>query len=173
MTFNFIVAQTFGVVALFVVICSFQQNDRKTLLKYQVISSLLYGIQYIFLNAYTGAFMHLIAMTRNFIFSKYENKKVPLLWLMIILELMIGLGALSYNEPISLLPTVAAIQYSISVWIGNLRLIRFSGAITSVCFIIYNIKVFAITGLIATIIELVATLAGIYKFDVRNRQNLT
>lgn len=169
MIFNFIVAQMFGVIALFVVICSFQKNDRKILLKYQVISSLLYGIQYIFLSAYTGAFMHLIAMTRNFIFSKYENKKVPMLWLMIIIELMICSGILSYNEPISLLPTIAAIQYSISVWSGNLRLIRFSGAITSMCFIIYNVKVWAITGLIATVIELVATMVGVYKFDMRKR----
>ena len=116
MTFNFIVAQTIGIVALFVVMCSFQKNDRKTLLKFQVISSLLYGIQYIFLSAYTGAFMHLIAMTRNFIFSKYENEKVPFLWLMIILELIICSGILSYSEPISLLPTIAAAQYSVSVW---------------------------------------------------------
>ena len=47
MTINFIIAQVFGAIALIILIISLQKNNKKTLLKYQIFSSLLYAIQYV------------------------------------------------------------------------------------------------------------------------------
>ena len=62
----------------------------------------------------------------------------------------------------------AVILYSIVVWYGNLKLIRCTEVISCTLFIVYNIRVLAITGLIATIIELIAALIAIYRFDIKN-----
>ena len=40
MTINFIIAQIIGILALIILMLSFQKNEKKLLLKYQIISSL-------------------------------------------------------------------------------------------------------------------------------------
>ncbi len=167
MTINFIIAQIIGILALIILMLSFQKNEKKLLLKYQIISSFLYALQYVFLGAYTGSLMNLTCMVRNFIFNKYNNKKVPIHWLIIIVILMIVFLLISYIRTISLLPMLAVVLYSIAVWYGNLKLIRCTEVISCTLFIVYNIRVLAITGLIAIMIELIAALIAIYRFDIK------
>lgn len=166
MTINFIIAQIIGILALIILMLSFQKNEKKLLLNYQIISSLLYSIQYAFLGAYTGSLMNLTCIARNFIFNKYNNK-VPIYWLIIIVVLMITFSLITYIGIISLLPMFAVVLYSIAVWYGNLKLIRCTEVISCTLFIVYNIRVLAITGLIATIIELISALIAIYRLDIK------
>ena len=53
----FYIAQLFGIIALVILITSFQKNKKYPLLKYQIFSSLLFALQYLFLNAITGCLM--------------------------------------------------------------------------------------------------------------------
>lgn len=165
MNINFIIAQILGFIALVILMISFQKNDKKFLLKFQTFSSLLYALQYAFLGAYTGCLMNLTCMIRNFIFNKYNNKKIPVYLLIIIIFLMIMFSLFTYIGPISLLPMLAVILYSIAIWYGNLKLIRYTEVFSCLLYIIYNIKVWAFTGLIATIIELLAALISIFRFN--------
>ena len=165
MSINFIIAQIIGISALIVLMISFQRNVKEKLLKYQMISSFLYAIQYIFLGAYTGALMNFTCMIRNYIYNKYQNK-VPLYWLIIVVLIMIFLSMLTYSSLISLLPMIAVVLYSCALWYGNLKLVRITEVISCILFIIYNIKVLAITGLIATFIEMFAAIIAIYRFDI-------
>lgn len=166
-TKQFIIAQIIGIFALIVLMLSFQKDEKKILLKYQIFSSFLYALQFVLLDAYTGCLMNLTCMARNIVFNKYNNKKIPFYWLFIIITLMIVFSLITYMSVISLLPMFAVILYSIAIWYGNLKIIRCTEVISCSLFIIYNIKVLAITGLVATIIELVAALAAIYRFDIK------
>ena len=168
--FYFIVAQIFGALALAILIISLQKNSKTKLLLYQSISSLLYALQYLFLNAYTGCFMNLICMIRNIIFNQYPKKRPPVYWLIITIVLMIFFSSLSYTGVISFLPMIAVILYSIALWHGNLTVIRTTEIISCSLYILYNIKVLAITGLIATIIELVGAILAVYKFDIKKKK---
>ena len=168
--FYFIVAQIFGALALAILIISLQKNSKTKLLLYQSISSLLYALQYLFLNAYTGCFMNLICMIRNMIFNQYPKKRPPIYWLIITIVLMIFFSSLSYTGVISFLPMIAVILYSIALWHGNLTVIRTTEIISCSLYILYNIKVLAITGLIATIIEFVGAILAVYKFDIKKKK---
>lgn len=168
--FYFIVAQIFGAFALAILIISLQKNSKTKLLLYQSISSLLYALQYLFLNAYTGCFMNLICMIRNMIFNQYPKKRPPVYWLIITIVLMIFFSSLSYTGVISFLPMIAVILYSIALWHGNLTVIRTTEIISCSLYILYNIKVLAITGLIATVIELLGAVVAVYKFDISRRK---
>ena len=168
--FYFIVAQIFGAFALAILIISLQKNSKTKLLLYQSISSLLYALQYLFLNAYTGCFMNLICMIRNMIFNQYPKKRPPVYWLIITIVLMIFFSSLSYTGVISFLPMIAVILYSIALWNGNLTVIRITEIISCTLYIIYNIKVLAIIGLIATIIEFVGAILAVYKFDIKKKK---
>lgn len=168
---NFIIAQIFGLVALIILVISFQKNKKERLLKLQMFSSLLYAIQYIFLKAYTGFFMNIICMIRNLIFNKFKNKRPPLYCLVIIIALMISCSIFTFNGIISILPTIAVSIYSIALWIGNMKIIRVVEIISCILFIIYDIKVLAILGLIATIIEMISAIIALYKFDIKTKCN--
>lgn len=80
---------------------------------------------------------------------------------------MILASSLSYTGLISILPMIAVVIYSIALWNGNLTIIRITEIISCSLYIIYNINVLAITGLIATIIELLGALFAIFKFDIK------
>lgn len=161
----FIIAQLLGLIALIALVLSFQKNNKITLLKYQIISSFLYAVQYLLLNAYSGCFMNMACALRNIVFSNYE-KKVPKKYLILTIITMILLSALSYKESISLLPCIACIIYSISLSQPNLTITRITHIISCTLYIIYNKKVLAITGLICTIVELSSSIIAILKYDL-------
>ena len=162
----FYIAQLFGIIALVVLIMSFQKNKKDTLLKYQIFSSLLFALQYLFLNAISGCLMNLMTMVRNLIYKKF-NDKIPIIYLILVIICMIILSLMSYNGIISLLPTLAVILYSIALWQKNLTITRITEIISCSLFIIYNIKVLAISGLISTFIEMFSAIIAIYKFDIK------
>lgn len=114
--------------------------------------------------------MNLICMIRNMIFNRYPKKRPPVYWLIITIVLMIFFSSLSYTGVISFLPMIAVILYSIALWHGNLTVIRTTEIISCSLYILYNIKVLAITGLIATIIELVGAILAVYKFDIKKKK---
>ena len=171
MKINFLIAQLLGLLALVFLIYSFQNNNKKTLLKFQIISSFLYAIQYLFLGAITGFLMNIVCMIRNYIFKKYEDIDTSRPWLLIFIGLMSLLTMFSYNGYISLLPFLAVFLFTISLWIGNLKYIRIFEAIGAILFIIYSIFVYAITGVFAFSFELSTVLFAIYRFDIKKGNN--
>lgn len=167
----FYIAQLIGLIGLIIVICSFQKNDKKTLLNYQIISTIFFGIQYILLKATSGFFMNITMCIRNLIFTRYDNK-VPKIYITIIIIIMIALSLLSYNGPISLLPCIGSTIYTITLANSSLKSTRIANSITCILYIIYNIKVYAIAGIISATLELLSTLVAIYKFDIKPKKKI-
>lgn len=167
---KFIIAQIFGAFALIILIISFLKNNKEKLLKYQIFSSLLYAIQYVFLEAYPGALMNIACMLRNWIFKRYNEKRPPIFWLLFVIALMIVFSIFTFKGFISLLPMLAVILYSIALWVGSLKVIRVIEIISCSLYIIYNIYVYAYIGLIATIIELIGAIVALYKFNIKKQK---
>ena len=165
----FIFAQILGATALFILILSFQKNEKQSLLKYQIGSSIFFAAQYLCLQAYSGCLINIACIIRNILFRKYTGKRIPIYYLLFIICIMIVLSLFSYVEPISLLPCIACILYSCSLWQDNLKVTRIVEVISCSLYIIYNIKVLAYVGLISTIIELISALIAIYRFDIKKR----
>ena len=163
----FIFAQILGAIALFILVLSFQKNEKQSLLKYQIGSSLFFAAQYLCLQAYSGCLINIACIIRNILFRKYTGKRIPIYYLLFIICIMIVLSLFSYVGPISLLPCIACILYSCSLWQDNLKVTRIVEVISCSLYIIYNIKVLAYVGLISTIIELISALIAIYRFDIK------
>lgn len=168
----YILAQIIGTIALIMLLLSFQKNDKKLLLKYQMASSFLFATQYLFLGAFTGFFMNLMCLIRNTIYFRYKDTKVPAYWLVVVILVMICLGAASYDGPITLLPSIACIIYSIALGSGNLKATRIVEVISCSLYIVYNIKYKAIAGLVSTVIELVSAVVAIFRFDILKKESV-
>lgn len=163
----FYFAQVIGLIGLIIVIFSFQKNNRKELLKYQIISSLFFSVQYLILGAMSGFVMNITMCIRNLIFSKFEN--VPKKYITVVVIIMTTLSLVSYTGPISLLPCIGSIAYTISLAKSNLKITRIINVLTCVLYIIYDIKVLAIAGLISATIELLSTSVAIYRYDYKRK----
>ena len=169
MKIYFIIAQIFGVFALITVCYSLTKNNKKSLLKYQLISNLFYAIQYLFLEAYTGFATHIMCVVRNYAYSKYENGKVPLNILIAIICSLCLLSIWGYDGPSSLLPSLGVIIFSFALWQKNMTIARI-GEVTGVLLcIIYNFIVKAYSGNISMFIELTMVLIAIYRFDIKKQ----
>lgn len=158
----FWIGQILGLIALIILIISFQINNKGKLLRLQIFSSLFFAMQYLFLGAINGFLMNLMTCIRNIIFTKSKN----IIFLIIIILAMVILSIFSYDGLISILPGIAVILYSISLWQKNLTITRIVEIISCSLFIIYNIKYYAIAGLISTILELIFAFIAIYRFDI-------
>ena len=112
----FIFAQILGAIALFILVLSFQKNEKQSLLKYQIGSSLFFAAQYLCLQAYSGCLINIACIIRNILFKKYNGKQIPIHYLIFIICIMLVLSLFSYVGPISLLPCIACILYSCSLW---------------------------------------------------------
>ena len=159
----FWIGQIMGIIALVILILSFQINNKKRLLTLQIFSSLFFALQYLFLGAISGCLMNMMTSIRNIVFRKFKN----IVYLIIIIVIMIMMSIFSYNGLISLLPGIAVIIYSIALWQDNLTITRITEVISCLLFIIYNIKFYAISGIISTIIEMTFAMIAIYRFDLR------
>lgn len=171
MQVSFVMAQIMGALALVFLIYSFQNNNKKNLLSFQIVSSFLYAMQYLFLGAFTGFLMNIVCMIRNYLFKKYDEIDISLKLLIIVLGIISLLTMFSYDGYASLLPFFAVFFFTISIWIGNLKIIRIVEAVGAILFIIYSIIVNAYTGIFAFAFELSTVLFAIYKFDIKKDIN--
>ena len=162
----FYLAQIFGFTSLIILIISFQKNSKKTLLKYQIVSSSFEAIQYLLLSALSGCVMNITMCIRNLIFFKYKEK-IPNIYLIFIIIVMTILSLISYNGAISLLPCIGSIIYTIALAKSNITITRITNTITCILYLIYDIKVLAIAGMISTITELISTIIAIIRYDLK------
>ena len=166
MDMTFLIAQLIGAVAFIILIFSFQKDDAKKLFRYQIASSLFFSIQYLLLNAMSGFFINIVGLFRNYVFSKCD-KKVPFIWIFIVIFIMLLIILVSFDGLHSILPIIAGIIYTIALGYKNLKFIRIAEIISCILFIIYNIYVYAFVGIVSSIIELAFGLIAVYRFDIK------
>ena len=164
-TKNFLIAQAFGLIALVLVVISFQINNKKKLVNLQAIGKLCNIFEYAFLHAFSGAMVFVICVIRNYVFNKYE--KVPIKYLIITILLVLLSLLFTYDGLISLLPVTATCIYTYALWKGNLKLIRRIDIITCSIFLLYTLRVSALMSFIATLLELTSSLLAIYRYDIK------
>lgn len=162
----FYLAQVFGLIALIILLISFQTNNKKKLLKYQVFSSAFFSVYYLLLNATTGFLMNVMKVIRNIMFAKL-GKKVPIFYSGLIIVFLITFSIVFYDGPISLFPFIAGIIYTIGISQKNLTITRWIGLLSCALCMSYNIFMNTFTALIACIVEFISITISIYRFDIR------
>ena len=145
------------------------KNNKKGLLKYQLISNLFYAIQYLFLQAYTGFATHVMCVVRNYIYSKYENGKIPLNILIAIICSLVILTIWGYDGPSSILPSLGVIIFTCALYQKNMTIVRLGEVFGVLLCVIYNFIVKAYSGNISMFVELTMALIAICKFDIKKR----
>ena len=113
-----IFAQVLAIFGLLFLIISVQLNNKLKILFCKIISNIFYGMQYLLLNAFSGACMSLLSLIRNVVFyfySKY-NRKIPIFVFILFLVVMMLSSIFTYTSFISLIPIVATLIHSYAIW---------------------------------------------------------
>lgn len=164
----FYTAQVFAILSFLALLISYWQTKRSKILFYQILDSLFDVVQYFLLGGYTGSFTNLIGALRAYIFGKEYHSNF-MLYVFLCLYMLIGI--VTYNGLFSLLPTIAALFYTVVVWKGNPKQIRIAAIIVSILWIIYSYSVMAYMAMVTEGILLCSNMFAIIYLDKKQSKN--
>lgn len=163
MNLVFIIAQIFGLIALFFSLRSFFQSKKEKYVEKAIFANIFNVIHYLLLNAYSALIVKIIAIIRELsVYKKEKNKKNKLTIFFSVVILYILTGILTFNNDFrNILPIISALSYFIAEWFGSIKTIKIVAIITTIIWLIFDISVLSISGIIHNSI---ITICLIYSF---------
>ena len=159
----YILAQIIGFIAFFVSLIAYHRKDKKTILINMIIANIINLVHYLLLGAYSGCITKLLAIFRDcfIIFKKNYNNFLNYFYLIFFIILYIIASIFTFNGILSILPLLAALIYTIFIWNGNELRLKKIAFICYFIWLIYNIFVMSISGIVSNVISIVSTLIAI------------
>ena len=171
LTLTYILSQVFIIFNYIFLIITYQLKDRNKILLFNICSLMSAGLSYVCLSAYTGIAMVIIAILRNVLFIINEKKngisknitKNDIYMLIVIYILTIIFAMFTYDGFFSLMSVFATALYTYSVWQKNTKVYKWLGAPISIIWIIYNIHIKSLFGIILEIILMSSAIIGLIR----------
>lgn len=164
----YIIGQILGFIAFIVSIYAYQRVKKRDILLCMVISNIINLIHYFLIGAYSGSITKILAILRDlFIVLKEKNKSLSnLLFLIIFILIYIGVSIYTFTNILSLFPLIAAIIYIIPTWLGDSKTVKKTALFCYILWLIYNIYVLSIAGVIANIVSIASIIIG-FKREIK------
>ena len=160
----YIISQLFAFVAFIFSLIAFHRSKKENILKTSIASNIFDIIHYLFLNAYSGMVTKVLAFFRNcFVLFKDKRKKQYHIFFFVFLVLYIIAGILTYKSIYSVLPIIAAITYLYAIYYCKELTIKSVSCGGYVLWLIYNICIFSVVGIISSIVAIISTAIAIYR----------
>lgn len=173
LTLTYVLSQIVIVISYVFFVRTYYTTSRRKILLYGMIANLFMGASYMFLAAWSGLAMALIAVLRSIIFAKYiddnAKKQRDILILLGFYIVAVIFETITYDGPLSLLPMLAVIIYTFAVWQKKASLYKILGILVSIIWIVYNIYVNSAFGIVLESIMVIFAIIGILK-DKRNKK---
>jgi hypothetical protein len=166
----FYIAQIVGAIGLVVTLIAFQTNKRSSLIKLQTTSIIVYALHFMLLGAFTGMALSLITALRNYAYRFSDKQRVSIRWPILFACIFTLATFLTWEGWISLLLLIASLTGVYSYWQTNPKVIRWL-ELTTLFWIVYNIQVRSLTGVIYEGLIVSSVILGIYRFDIRAQDN--
>jgi ribosomal protein S18 acetylase RimI-like enzyme len=163
-----VLAQILGFIAFLLYAISLQQNDKKKLLLIQIFTNILFGLQYLLLDAMSAAGMNIIYLASCILFYYQGNKKPSKAQLFMFIAAIFLIGILTYNNHFySLIPVIPAFICIYTLWQNNMTIVRVGALISGLSYILYNIIVGAYAVILMNIISSITVIIAIIRFDFK------
>ena len=162
MEVSYIISQIFVIIQYLFFALTYHTKTKKQILIFNTIACASSALSFMFLSAYSGSVMSLLAVLRNYLFYKQDEKK-DINNLIIVLVILTFLSTITYDGILSLMTSIGTLLYTISVWQSNRKVYRMFGIPIEISWLIYHIYVFSIFGIILETILFIAVVIGIIK----------
>lgn len=173
-TATYICSQIFIVIDYIFLVITYQLRNRKKILLLNIGAQIFTGLSYFCLNAYSAVAMAIIAIIRDIIFiltTNKKNKTIENISFSVIVIAMIIFGIITYETPWSILPVIATILYTFSIYQKNIKHFKLLGMIVSLCWILYNSYLISMFGIILETILLISSVIGYFR-DMKDMKNI-
>ena len=166
-----LIAQIIGFVGLAVSILAFQFKKHRAIVTTKSISELIFSIQYMLLGAWSGAILDFISVIRNLLYSHLVQKNRSTTPVIVVFGIfVVATGFIAFDGWVSLLPVVSKLLTTISYGMKNEKWLRLITLPSCIFWILYNIYVGVIAGVLVDSLALISLLIAIYKFDIRKQK---
>lgn len=164
MNIFYLISQIVGFIAFVISLIAFHRNKKEKIFKTLMVANFLDIMHYLLLGAYSGCFTKIIALVRNeIIILKEKNQKFNNTLVLITLFIIYLIsGILTYKNIYSVLPILAAMIYLYFVWNGDELKVKKAAFYCYFLWLIYNICVFSIVGIISNCVSLISTFIAMY-----------
>ncbi|MEN8905051.1 MAG: YgjV family protein [Clostridiales bacterium] len=162
-----IITQIIGLFGFISIVYSFQNNDRRKILYFQILGNILFCLHFYLIGSPTGSAMNFLGIVRGLLFNQRNDKKWAdnVIFMYIFLFVFSLAGYLTWEGIFSFLPTLGAVIGTIGLWIKNPSRIRTLCLIASPCWLIYNIHSNSIAGILTETFVTVSIIVAIVRFD--------
>ena len=156
---SYTIGQVIGFLAFIISLIAFHRKKKIKILGNMVISNILNLVHYVLLGAYSGCITKVMAIIRDlFIIAKGKNKKLSSYWfLALFIIAYIVCSIFTYKGILSLFPLLAAIIYIVPIWNGNEKTIKKTAFFCYFLWLVYNIYVFSIAGIVSNVVSIIST----------------
>ena len=168
-TVRYSISQIFVLFAIICLASSYFAKNKKLILILNLLSTTLYGLEYLLLREYTGFLTDMIGVVRVIwiaIDERFKSKHRYTSLVALISANLIG-GILTYGAWYSFLPIVAGIMFTVALWQKNVKVYRYLMAVAAVVWLLFNICCLSIIGMIGESILLITSIIGVAKLYIK------
>lgn len=137
--------------------------------------NLLFAINFILLQSYSGAIISFISAIQTLINYVLEKKEIPFpKWLIpVYLVVSFVCGMATYQSFVDILPVTGSILYTLSIIQKKEKNLRRITLANTILWLIYDLLVMAYSSAISEVFFLTSNLIAIYRYDIRKQKEET
>ena len=174
LTYN-IIYQSIGIIALVIIVLSFQIKDQKKLLIANALACTIWAIHFIMGKAYSGVMLNLIAVIRGFGLAFISNKKWRTAFISLLVAALIAAGVITviyFSEIwyLALITTIGSTLGTILFSLNSPKLLRCGQLFgISPAWLFYNIWYLSIGGIIAESLNMISVIVSFIRFHFHKK----
>ena len=165
----FYIAQAVGLVAVTFYLLGYLQKKKGTILAFNLTARILYVAQYLFLGAFEGAVLDVSGAVASVFAGQKERsfiKRFRVLCIIGVNLIIIALGLLVYESPLSLLPIAAVMLHTGAFWLDDERWVRIVSLLGCPLWFIYNFASAAYFSSVGDFLSFLFIIISIYRYDL-------
>ena len=171
LTLPYILSQVFIIINYVLLMVTYQVKNRKNILIFNFGAIIATGLSYVFLSAWSGLAMVIVAIVRNIIFMIDEKKngksdkitKKDIIILIVLYLISVISAIYTYEGFLSLMSVFATMLYTYSVSQKKTSIYKVLGIPVGILWIIYNIYIDSVFGIILEVVLLISARIGIIR----------
>ena len=166
-------AHVLGILAVICYLLCFQFKTRKNIIIVNLLSRLFYILQYVFLNALSGAVLEISGLIFSYIAKEKERKfiKKHYIFFVVLTDfLLLAAGLLSYDNIYSLFAISGIIIEITALWLTKEKNMRMLSVFSLPLWFVYNLKNGAYGSVAGNIIVTISILTAMIRLDFKKEK---